>query len=291
MMEVIIFEITGGIGKNIAATAVIRAIKKQHSDSKLIVITAYPAVFVNNPNVHRILNFNTPHVYDDYVRDNKVIFMCLDPYKSNSHLTQAKHLSESWCEINNVGWDGARPELFLSPLEIQRARNLTKTEKPLLLFQPFGGFKNDVKYSWNRDIPPLQAQELANALSQQYTIFQIANPKQILLNKTTHYHNNNLRELFALVAISSRRLGIDSMLQHCCAALKLSATVCWVSNTPKVFGYDVHQNIFSTGSSSAVRHTLEGIYEMYDFTGSRTYDFPFDSLDVFNVGEIQKTLN
>ena len=37
----IIFQIDGGIGKSIAATAVCKAIKKQYPTDKLIVITGY----------------------------------------------------------------------------------------------------------------------------------------------------------------------------------------------------------------------------------------------------------
>ena len=48
-MDNIIFEISGGIGKNIVATAVIRALKKQYPEKNIILQTAYPDIFVNNP--------------------------------------------------------------------------------------------------------------------------------------------------------------------------------------------------------------------------------------------------
>jgi len=53
----IIFEINGGIGKNIMATAVCKAIKTQYPNDKLIVVTAYNDVFIYNPNVDRCFNF------------------------------------------------------------------------------------------------------------------------------------------------------------------------------------------------------------------------------------------
>ena len=43
-MENIIFEVVGGIGKNIVATAVVRAIKKQYPNKNIILQTAYPEV-------------------------------------------------------------------------------------------------------------------------------------------------------------------------------------------------------------------------------------------------------
>ena len=44
----IIFQIDGGIGKNIAATAVCKAIKAQYPKDKLIVITGYPQTHQND---------------------------------------------------------------------------------------------------------------------------------------------------------------------------------------------------------------------------------------------------
>ena len=47
----IIFQIDGGLGKNIMATAMVKVIKKRYKNANLIVITGYPDVFLNNPNV------------------------------------------------------------------------------------------------------------------------------------------------------------------------------------------------------------------------------------------------
>ena len=44
----IIVQIVGGIGKTIAFTAVAKALKKQHPDSKIIVFTEAPSIFKNN---------------------------------------------------------------------------------------------------------------------------------------------------------------------------------------------------------------------------------------------------
>jgi len=47
----IIFNIVGGIGKCIAATAVLKAIKTQYPNSKVIVFSQFPNIFKNNPNI------------------------------------------------------------------------------------------------------------------------------------------------------------------------------------------------------------------------------------------------
>jgi len=50
----IIFQIEGGLGKSIMATAMVKVIKNHYKNSNLIVVTAYPDVFLNNPQVNRV---------------------------------------------------------------------------------------------------------------------------------------------------------------------------------------------------------------------------------------------
>ena len=49
----VIFNPEGGLGKIIASTAVVRAIKKKYPDHKIIVISPWFQVFDGNPNIYR----------------------------------------------------------------------------------------------------------------------------------------------------------------------------------------------------------------------------------------------
>jgi hypothetical protein len=49
-----IFHIEGGLGKHVAATAVARAIKKNHPERDLIVVCAYPEIFINLDFISRV---------------------------------------------------------------------------------------------------------------------------------------------------------------------------------------------------------------------------------------------
>ena len=57
-------------------------------------------------------------------------------------------------------------------------------------------------------------------------------------------------ELLYLLTMSEKRLLIDSSLQHGAAALKLPSTVLWVATNPKIFGYDLHDNIVANISKT-----------------------------------------
>ena len=57
----LIWHIQGGLGKNIAATALIGDIKKKYSDRKLILVVSHPAAFLSNPFIDRVYHLgHTP---------------------------------------------------------------------------------------------------------------------------------------------------------------------------------------------------------------------------------------
>jgi hypothetical protein len=63
-----IFHIEGGLGKHVLATAVARCIKNNHPERELIVVCAYPEVYLNLDFVGRVYRLgNTPYFYDDYI--------------------------------------------------------------------------------------------------------------------------------------------------------------------------------------------------------------------------------
>jgi hypothetical protein len=69
----IIFQINGGIGKCVAATAVCEAIKKKYPNDKLIVVSGYADVFLNNPHVDRAYNYGgMSYFYEEYIEDKDV---------------------------------------------------------------------------------------------------------------------------------------------------------------------------------------------------------------------------
>lgn len=285
-MQNIIFEVNGGLGKSIMSTSVIRSIKTQYPESNIIVISEHPAVFLNNPNVYRIYRNNTAYFYDEHIKDKDVKFVCQDPYKSSGFYTESEHLTKSWCNINQIKWTGSQPEIYMTPLEIQRIQNQLNSTKPILVFQPYGGFNKDLKYSWNRDIPPTQAKQIVDRLSDTYNVIQLSRSDQLPIAGATIFTRDNIRDLFALISISSKRIGIDSFMQHCAAAFKLNTTVCWITNSPVVFGYEAHTNVKPCVESNQHISHIDGVYSKYDFTGTRAYDFPFNTFEIFNIDTI-----
>ena len=65
-----IVHIEGGIGKNILATSVVSSLKKFDSERKIIIVSAWPQVWFNNPNVFQVFPFGQlANFYKNYIKD------------------------------------------------------------------------------------------------------------------------------------------------------------------------------------------------------------------------------
>ena len=280
MDNYVIYHIDGGCGKNIAGTAVIKSIKESYPDHKLIVVTAYPEVFLHNPNVYRVYKFGfLPYFFDDYINNKNSIILRAEPYFSGDLLYKKKSLIEIWCDVFNIPCVSKKPEIYLTKRELLLVENKIQKKGPILLIQSNGGAeKQENKYSWSRDLPPMFAQELVNELKGKFDkIIHVRRENQPEL-KNTFYLSDNFRNLFCAVFLSDKIIAIDSFLQHAAAAFNKKATVGWISNSPVVFGYDIHDNIVANGPES-FRHRIDSYLEKDDWTGGRPHECPYDNIN------------
>lgn len=239
----IIFQINGGIGKCIMATAVCEAIKKQYPESRLIVVSAYSDVFINNPHVDRSLNFGTfNYFYEEYIENKEFKTFIHDPYVQTEFLYQNEHVIKTWCEMFGIIYNGELPKIYLTEREKSVFQSRYTSDKPIFVIQANGGANPDLKYSWARDLPAKNVTEVIEEFKNKYNIVQIRREDQPQY-QYTYTANDSFRALVVLISLSSKRLFIDSFAQHTAAALELPSTVCWVVNKPEVFGYKIHNNI------------------------------------------------
>ena len=289
----VIFNPEGGLGKIIASTAVIRNIRATYPDHKIIIVTPWPEVYLNNPNVERVYRSgNTPYFYKDYIKGRESIVLKGEPYFNTGHLYNKQQLVKSWCELHNLKYDGNNvPELFFTPLELRKVREDIIREKPILVMQTNGGMYGDKskKYCWTRDIPHTQAQILANELSKNFAILHVARAGCNTLANTETINEVDKRTLMLLLTVSQKRLLIDSCLQHAAAALNLPSTVLWVGTHPQVFGYDIHDNIRPRDIIENNTSYIDSLFFDYDFNGPE-YEYPYDSDDIFNLQDVYDSI-
>ena len=277
-----IWHIQGGLGKNIAGTALINTIKQTYQDRKLIMVTSWPEVYLNNPNVDRVFQLGqSPYFYQDYIENKDVIISKHEPYHQTAHITKQKHLLENWCDLMNIKYTQQTP-VILPNYSQGMLLSLWQRSKPIMVIQTGGGPMEGQKYpySWTRDMPMEVAQQIVNKFSQQYHIIQVTRPNGYVLEGVERLDTpmSNM-ELFSLLVVSKKRVLIDSSLQHAAAALNLPSVVLWVGTSAKVFGYNLHKNIEAKLPKRANQ-----------LIGSYTFDYQFENnlheCPYMNVGEI-----
>jgi ADP-heptose:LPS heptosyltransferase len=242
----VIFNIEGGLGKSIMATAVLKAIKKQYKKANIIVITAYPDVFIANPNVNKVLNGSQlSGIYAQNIMNKECKVFISDPYHTSDFITESKHLIQIWCEMYGLEYNGEMPELFLLKAEKEYFEPFYRLDKPILAIQPNGGaIGQPLKYSWTRDIPAPIVEEVIEQFKNEYAILHIKREDQIIYPNTLQALDT-FRSIAVALSLSQKRLLIDSSSLHIATALNLPSVVTWVGTNPNVFGYNMHKNIMA----------------------------------------------
>lgn len=286
----ILFDISGGLGKSIMGTAVLKAMRKQYKKANIIVISSYPEVFINNPYLNKVITHqNAFGINKEYIDKKDCKVFVTDPYTTSDFICEKKHLIQIWCEMFGIKYNGELPEFFLSKPEKQYFEQFYRIDKPIFVIQPHGGaFNQPLKYSWTRDIPQPITQKIINHMAQTHAVIQIRREDQL------QYENclsalDNYRSIAVLLTLSDKRLFIDSFGMHLATALKLPSVVTWVGTNPEVFGYDMHKNIVAFDfekefDSNHPNYTKIGLFE--DIS-----KFPyFDLENVFDADQIIKTI-
>jgi len=286
----IIFQVDGGLGKSIASTAVIAAIKNHYKKSKIIVVTAYPDVFLNNPNVHKTYYSNqTNGFYTKYIKGKDCKVFACEPYTHNNFLLSNEHLFRTWCKLCGVPYKGEKPEFYLTQAELDYFTPFYSSEKPIFVFQSNGGPEGQgYQYSWTRDIPTSTMTDIINHYKNDYTLIHIRRKDQFQYENTLSALDG-YRSIAVLLALSSKRLLIDSFAQHLAAALNLTSVVCWSTTDPKVFGYKTHTNILANKFTKSP-HLDQAIYQPFNLYQD-IHTLPYNNInEIFDSSKIIEAL-
>ncbi len=287
----VIFQIDGGLGKSIMATAMVKVIRKRYKNSHIIVVTAYPDVFLNNPHINECFRIEEMGgAYLKYVKDQDCKIFTEDPYRNTSFLTDKEHLFKTWCRIYGLNYNNEQPQLYLTQPEVDYFKPFYQVEKPILAIQPNGGPQGQgFQYSWTRDIPQPTMNEIIKHYKEDYTIVHIKREDQQQYPDTLHALDG-FRSIAILLQLSSKRLLIDSFSQHLAAAMDKKSTVCWVTTKPKIFGYKLHDNIIATPFTKEPQ--LErSVYQPFNLAQDIS-SIPYNDLnEIFNANAIIESIN
>jgi ADP-heptose:LPS heptosyltransferase len=290
MANTIIFQVDGGLGKSIMATAILKAIKKEYKKANIIVITHYTDVFINNPNVNKVLHHQqVSNLYKTYIHNKDTKVFITDPYSTSDFITESNHLLKIWCELFGLNYDGELPEIFLSKGEKEYFEPFYRLDKPIMAIQPNGGAVGQpLKYSWTRDLPASVVNNVINYFKNDYAILHIKREDQMIYENTIGALDN-WRSIAIMLTLSTKRLLIDSSSMHIATALNLPSVVGWIGTNPKVFGYDLHTNIIAN------EPTKEMNFESNSYTKYQLFEdiatMPYNNFDeIFDTQQIINSL-
>ena len=293
-----IFQIQGGLGKHIAATAVAQVIKKAHPDRELIVVCAWPELWASLPFVYRVFPLgNTQYFYEEYVDGKDSLIFGNEPYFTTPHINKTHRLVESWCSLYGLTYQGEQPVLKINPEQKKAIRNFYEPKfegKPFMLLHTNGGlFTNERPFCWSRDMPLEVATKVANHFKKSHFIMQVKRPASPSIEVDGVFVRSEQlsnTELVGLVELTDKRLLIDSSLQHAAAAFGLPSTVLWNATSSVIFGHPLHDNI---QAKDKPKKSLPGSYLFdYQFDANEN-EFPYeedDLTDLYNVDQIIDSL-
>ena len=297
-MKYIVFHVEGGLGKNIASTALIPAIKAKYPDRNIIVVSSYPLIFLSNPNVYKAYTLgHTPYFYDNYIKNMDTIVLRKEPYFESNHIMKVTPLVETWFNMYDLPYDTSKnlPQIYTNMIQKSYV-NMWDRQKPVLLLHTNGGpFSEELQpaqYVWTRDMPPYVAEKISkHAIDLNYHVIQVCrgNSYKISGAEVICKELSNF-ELFSLLLQSKKRLLIDSCLQHAAVAFNTPSTVLWVGTTPNMFGYNLHNNIIANQPTINTKLVTSYLFD-YDFNGI-PYQCPYEDISqIFNIDNIIENLS
>ena len=289
MANNVIFQVDGGLGKSIMATAILKVIKKQYKKANIIVVTGYPDVFIGNPNVNKVLQQQQAvGFYKNYIHNKDTKVFVTDPYSTSDFITESNHLLKIWCDILGLTYNGELPEIFLSKGEKEYFAPFYKLDKPIMAIQPNGGaIGQPLKYSWSRDLPASVVNEVVAQFKNDYSILHIKREDQLIYENTIGALDS-WRSIAIMLTLSVKRLLIDSSSMHIATSLNLPSVIGWIGTNPKVFGYDMHTNIIANEPTKEVNiernsYTKYLLYEDISTLPYNNFNEIFDTQSIINA--------
>lgn len=231
------------------------------------------------------------YFYDDYIKGKDTIVFRHEPYFQSDHIMKKKHLIENWCDLLGIKYEKQPPVLYPNLLQ-RESMYLWKRERPTMIIHSNGGpLQQDSMYSWTRDLPFGLVQQIVDKYANRYHIIQVGrNPSHAAQGVEFINQQMTNHELFSILALSEKRVLIDSCLQHAAAAMNLKSTVLWIGTSPKNFGYDLHTNVVAKPPKGNVKMIDSYLFD-YSFDGV-AHECPYTEIaEMFNVNDIFKAID
>ena len=241
--------INGGIGKELAATTLVRYLKER-GYGEITTISGYPEVFINNSDVYRNLHLNTSYIEDDYLKGKEIFsgepYQLLDYRDGKKHLNQLYPIAYRFTEENyNIF-----PEIYPTEQEELEAQQIiSQAPNPIITVQFQGGpFMNQqgqpVNMDNTRNLNPHQGQLIVDKLIENgFSVLQVKAGNQFMC-EDVQVLNLAPRAYMVLSKFTAGHVGVDSFMNHVAGAWKKPSLIFWNSTHKTNLGYPSATNVF-----------------------------------------------
>jgi len=281
-----VLEISGGIGKHVMATSLIKWVNDKYPDKKIIVVSAYPEIFEYNPRIFRNLHLSQPYLFEDYIKNND--YRKGNPYEHKEFYSEnKKHLMEIFPKAYFFDELDKKPksEIYLTKGENHEGIMYNKQNGPVITLQVIGGLppntlpNRDKMDASQRDIPPKIAIQIANILMKKgFKVLQLRNKVEPQIPGTLQLEMP-FRNIIPIVKHAVAHVGIDSSWMHVAGCFDKPMLTFWGGTHKDSFGYN-HKGSFHAYTENAMHgrpyfaiHDREAMYPYKDKREGLEMDF------------------
>ena len=244
--------IEGGIGKQVAFTAIIDALVKKDKE-KIQIYSPYVDIFGGNTNVKYALDAHTISVQDKRILDSQIICFC-EPYKPK-FIKGEQHIIQSYCKLFGVKYDEEmRPKMYTDHYK-DPAKKIAGTDDFIVVQfsggQAPAGFNPSNPYNSNdpsRNYHPFLAQKVIDKLKENYKDLKILNfslPNEPNYKETEKPDLIPFAQWHEILKLPNCKgfISTDSCLNHFARSAGRKGVVIWGGTRWTQFGYKQNINI------------------------------------------------
>ena len=244
--------IEGGIGKQVAFTAIINALVKKDKE-KIQVHSPYVDVFGGNLNVKFALDANTIPQHDKRILDSQNICYC-EPYKSN-FIKGEIHIIQSYCKLFGVKYDEKmRQKMFTDHYKDPAKKTAGDSDFIVVQFsggQAPAGFNQQNVYVSNdptRNYHLHLAQKVIDMIRKEHEDLKIINfslPNEPTYKETERPDLIPFAQWHEILKMPNCKgfISVDSCLNHFARSAGRKGVVIWGGTRWPSFGYKQNKNI------------------------------------------------
>lgn len=294
MEKKILFRVSGGLGKNILATAIVNQLRETYPKAIIHVQASYPRAFTALESADKIYGFQVGPDFRGLHKDYEII--APEPYLDLDYRLKKRHLIDAWCDMAGVTPPAKKAgKIKLSSRERDFAKvRCARGDKKLIAVQLTGGTSyysanmagNPHQSKHYRDLPKEKAQGIVDGLVQKgFLVLQIAlptepqlqNAMQIMQLMPNPQEIPDPRLVWACLEQCDGLVTIDTQALHAWHALgKKDAVVLWGGTHQNCLGYSDDLNMVNKSCGCKDLHCMRPDISLGDIEGDGLWVCPLD---------------